>query len=106
MSEVRGPLLSLYLPSKICSSSLEQQPYSTVEVKRMVGGSSFWSNLRNNLGNIWQKVKDSGALNHLGTAAKTMLASSGNPYGAAGTAAMGALGFGRPGHRVISDRVA
>ena len=87
-------------------SSLEQQPYSTFEVKRMVGGSSFMSNLRNHLGNIWQKVKDSGALNHLGTAAKTMLASSGNPYGAAGAAAMGALGFRRPSHRALGDRVA
>ena len=71
----------------------------------MVGGSSFMSNLRNHLGNIWQKVKDSGVLNHMGTAAKNIMASSGNPYGAAGAAAMGALGFGRPGHRPIGDRV-
>ena len=86
-------------------SSLEQQPYTTFEVKRMVGGSSFWSNLRNNLGNIWQKVKDSGALNHLGSAAKTALAATG-PYGAAANAALGALGYGKPGHRAIGDLVA
>ena len=86
-------------------SSLEQQPYSTFEVKRMVGGSSFMSNLRNHFGNIWQKVKDSGVLHHMGTAAKNVMATTG-PYGAAGAAAMGALGFGRPGHRAIGDRVA
>jgi hypothetical protein len=42
------------------------------------------SNLRNHLGNIWQKVRDSGVLTHMGTAAKNIMASSGNPYGAAG----------------------
>ena len=86
-------------------SSLEQQPYSTFEVKRMVGGSSFMSNLRNHSGNIWQKVKDSGVLHQMGTAAKNVMATTG-PYGAASAAAMGALGFGRPGHRAIGDRVA
>ena len=86
-------------------SSLEQQPYSTFEVKRMVGGSSFWSNLRNNLGSIWQKVKDSGALNQMGTAANNAPVATG-PYGAAASAALGALGYGRPGHRAIGDRVA
>ena len=63
------------------------------------------SNLRNHLGNIWQKVKDSGVLNHMGTAAKNIMASRRNPYGAAGAAAMGALGFGKAGHRAIGDRV-
>jgi hypothetical protein len=76
-------------------SSLEQQAYSSSEVKRLVGGSSFMSNLRNHLGNIWQKVRDSGVLTHMGTAAKNVMASSGNPYGAAGAAALGALGYGR-----------
>ena len=71
----------------------------------MVGGSSLMSNVGNHLGNIWQKVKDSSVLNHMGTAAKTNMASNGIPYGAAGAAAMGALGFGRPGHRAIGDRV-
>ena len=51
------------------------------------------SNLRNHLGNIWQKVKDSGVLHQMGTAAKNIMATTG-PYGAAGAAAMGALGFG------------
>ena len=41
----------------------------------------------------------------MGTAAKNVMATTG-PYGAAGAAAMGALGFGRPGHRAIGDRVA
>jgi hypothetical protein len=56
-------------------SSLEQQAYSSSEVKRLVGGSSFMSNLRNHLGNIWQKVRDSGVLTHMGTAAKNVMAS-------------------------------
>ena len=35
-------------------SRLEQQPYSTFEVKRMGGGSSDMSNLRSNLRDIWR----------------------------------------------------
>ena len=63
------------------------------------------SNLRNHSGNIWQKVKDSGVLNQMGSVAKGALMSSGNPYGVAAGTAMGALGFGKPGHRAIGDRV-
>jgi hypothetical protein len=55
-------------------SSLEQQAYSSSEVKRLVGGSSFMSNLRNHLGNIWQKVRDSGVLTQLGSVAKNVMA--------------------------------
>jgi hypothetical protein len=51
-------------------------------------------------------VKDSGVLNQMGSVAKGALMSSGNPYGVAAGTAMGALGFGRPGHRAIGDRVA
>ena len=58
-----------------------------------------------------QKVRDSGVLTHMGTAAKNIaakniMASSGYPYRTAGAAAMTALGFGRPGHRAVGDRVA
>ena len=64
------------------------------------------SNLRNHLRNIWQKVKDSRVLNHMGSVAPGALMSSVNSYGVAAGTAMGALGFGRPSHRAIGDRVA
>ena len=83
-----------------------QKPYATSEVKRMVGGSSFMSNVRIHLGNIWQKVEDCGVLNQMGSMAKGALTSSGYPYGVAAGTAMGDLGFGRPGHTAIGDRVA
>ena len=86
-------------------SSLEQEPCTNFEVHRMVGGSSFTDNLRNGMRHLWSKIRESGALNQLGTAAKTALASSGNPYGLAASAAMGALGYGRGSHRPIGDRV-
>ena len=82
-------------------SSLAQEPYTNFEVHRMVGGSSFTDNLRNGMRHLWSKIRESGALNQLGTAAKTALASSGNPYGLAASAAMGALGYGRGSHRLL-----
>ena len=42
----------------------------------------------------------------MGSVAKGALMTSGNPYGVAVGTAMGALGFGRLGHRAIGDRVA
>ena len=41
----------------------------------------------------------------MGSAAKNALAATG-PYGSAASAALGALGYGRRGHRAIGDRVA
>jgi len=86
-------------------ASLEQEPYTNFEVRRMVGGSSFMDNLRNGVRWLGQKVREHApqVLGNLATTAKGIMASSGSPYGAAGAAALGALGYGRP-HRAISDR--
>jgi hypothetical protein len=88
-------------------SSLEQQPYTSFEIKRMVGGSSFSDNLRNGLRWLWQKTKEvaPGVMSQLGTTAKGALMSSGNPYGVAAGTALNALGYGRSGgHRSLQDR--
>jgi len=86
-------------------STLEQEPYTNFEVRRMVGGSSFFDNLRNGVRWLGQKVREHApqVLSNLATTAKGIMASSGSPYGAAGAAALGALGYGR-NHRAISDR--
>ena len=86
-------------------ASLEQEPYTNFQVRRMVGGSSFMDNLRNGVQWLGQKVREHApqVLGQLATTAKGIMASSGSPYGAAGAAALGALGYGRP-HRAISDR--
>jgi hypothetical protein len=70
-----------------------QEAYSNFEIKRTVGGSSFGDHLRNGMRWIWHKTKEHApqVLGSLASTAKGIMASSGNPYGQAGAAALSAL---------------
>ena len=83
-------------------ATLEQPTYTNFEIRRMIGGGSFTDRLHSALHWIGQKAQQ--ALPYIASAAKTAMASSGNPYGTAGAAALTALGYGRGNHRALSDR--
>ena len=78
-------------------SSIGQPGYTKNEVGRMVGGSSFGDKIHSALRWLGQKA------HQLAPMAKTnMMAMSGNPYGQAGAAALGALGYGS--HKALENR--
>jgi hypothetical protein len=62
----------------------------------MVGGSSFGDRLHSALRWLGQKA------NQFAPMAKNMMAMSGSPYGQAGAAALGALGYGS--HKALENR--
>ena len=66
----------------------------------MIGGSSFTDKLHSALKWVGQ------AANRFAPIAKNMLASTGNPYASAASAALGALGYGQPNHKALENRVA
>ena len=66
----------------------------------MIGGSSFTDKLNSALKWVGQ------AANRFAPIAKNMLASTGNPYASAASAALGALGYGQPNHKALENRVA
>jgi len=98
--------ISLLTKADVLSALEGQEAYSNFEIKRAVGGSSFGDHLRNGMRWIWQKTKEHApqVLGSLASTAKGIMASSGNPYGQAGAAALTALGYGRGNHRALSDR--
>ena len=81
-------------------SSLGQPGYTRNEIRSMIGGSSFTNKFNSALQWAGQ------AAHRFAPMAKNMLASTGNAYASAASAALGALGYGQPNHEALENRVA
>ena len=97
MHERSSTFVSLLTKQDVLSV-LSQPSYTNFEIQRMIGGRSFGERIHSALHWLGQKAQQ------LAPIAKNVLASSGNPYGQAASAALGALGYGH--HKTLENRIA